>query len=211
VFKSWFDVASFDHRRPGRVGVLLANLGTPEAATAGALRPYLRQFLADPRVIELPRWKWLPILHLFVLPRRPAQSAELYRKVWTDEGSPLLAIARRLQLVAAAEQLTRLAASVASRRAESGALPASIAGWPDAALPDAASGSLPRYELRADGTATLELPAARELVERERSAAGLRHPAAERRSRLLRWHLAADRTNVEVGGSTPSTFQEVPP
>jgi ferrochelatase len=95
VFESFFDAAAFDHRRPGRIGVLLSNLGTPDAATAGALRPYLREFLADPRVIELPRWKWLPILHLFVLPRRPAQSAALYEKVWTDEGSPLLSIARR--------------------------------------------------------------------------------------------------------------------
>jgi len=74
--------------------VLLANLGTPDAPTARALRPYLREFLADPRVIELPRWKWLPILHLAVLPRRPAQSAELYRKVWTAEGSPLLTTSR---------------------------------------------------------------------------------------------------------------------
>lgn len=95
VFKSFFDAKSFDHRRPGRIGVLVSNLGTPNAATAAALRPYLDEFLSDPRVIELPRWKWLPILKLFVLTRRPAQSAKLYEKVWTDEGSPLLAISKR--------------------------------------------------------------------------------------------------------------------
>lgn len=104
MFKSFFDAASFDHRRPGRIGVLLSNLGTPEAATAAALRPYLRQFLSDPRVIELPRWKWLPILYLFVLTRRPAQSAKLYEKVWTAEGSPLLAISK-LQTAGVAARL----------------------------------------------------------------------------------------------------------
>jgi protoporphyrin/coproporphyrin ferrochelatase len=94
VFTSPFDRDSFDHRRPGRIGVLLSNLGTPEAPTAAALRPYLREFLSDSRVIELPRWKWLPILYLFVLTKRPKLSAELYRKVWTAEGSPLMTISR---------------------------------------------------------------------------------------------------------------------
>ena len=79
-------------RPPGRprIGVLLAQLGTPAAPTAAALRPYLRQFLSDPRVIDLSRWKWLPILNLLVLPRRPARSARLYQRIWTDQGSPLL-------------------------------------------------------------------------------------------------------------------------
>lgn len=85
----------FDHGRPPRVGVLLSNLGTPDAATPAALRVYLKEFLSDPRVIELPRWKWLPILHLFILPTRPKMSAGLYRKVWTPEGSPLLMTAQR--------------------------------------------------------------------------------------------------------------------
>ncbi len=78
------------------VGVLLAQLGTPEAPTATALRPYLKQFLSDPRVIEQPRLKWWLILRLFVLTRRPAASARLYANVWTDEGSPLLVISRRI-------------------------------------------------------------------------------------------------------------------
>lgn len=74
----------------GRVGVLVAQLGTPAAPTAAALRPYLKEFLSDPRVIDLPRWKWLPILYLFVLTRRPKRSAALYERVWTPEGSPLM-------------------------------------------------------------------------------------------------------------------------
>jgi len=83
------------HGDPGALGVLLSNLGTPAAPTARALRPYLRQFLLDPRVIELPRALWWTILHLFVLTRRPKQSAALYAQIWTPEGSPLLVISRR--------------------------------------------------------------------------------------------------------------------
>jgi ferrochelatase len=72
------------------VGVVVAQLGTPAAPTAAALRPYLRQFLSDPRVIDLKWWKWLPILYLFILTRRPARSARLYARIWTEAGSPLL-------------------------------------------------------------------------------------------------------------------------
>jgi ferrochelatase len=86
---------AFDHAGASRAGVLLSNLGTPDAPTPAALRVYLREFLSDPRVVELPRWKWLPVLNLFILPRRPAMSAKLYEKVWTPEGSPLLLTARR--------------------------------------------------------------------------------------------------------------------
>jgi ferrochelatase len=76
--------------------VLLVQLGTPEAPTARALRPYLRQFLGDPRVIDLPRWKWSIILNLFVLPFRPAQSAAKYARIWDARtGSPLLHYTRR--------------------------------------------------------------------------------------------------------------------
>ncbi|MBI5137686.1 MAG: ferrochelatase [Nitrospirae bacterium] len=75
-------------------GVLLVNLGTPEAPTPAALKAYLREFLADPRVVDLPRWLWLPILHGIILRTRPARSAALYRKVWTEAGAPLLAIGR---------------------------------------------------------------------------------------------------------------------
>src|SRR5947207_467855 len=77
-------------------GVLLVQLGTPDAPTAQALRPYLRQFLGDPRVIEVPRFQWFFILNLFILPFRPAASAAKYRRIWHPEtGSPLLHWTRR--------------------------------------------------------------------------------------------------------------------
>jgi len=86
-------------RAPGpglaRTGVLLVQLGTPDAPTAAALRRYLREFLGDPRVVELPRIAWAPILYGFVLPLRPARSARKYAAIWTDEGSPLLVYTRR--------------------------------------------------------------------------------------------------------------------
>lgn len=91
----YFGDEGFAHRELPAVGVLLANLGTPDQPTANSLRPYLKQFLLDPRVIEMPRVLWWIILHLFVLTRRPARSAALYAKIWTPEGSPLLAITRR--------------------------------------------------------------------------------------------------------------------
>ena len=72
-----------------RIGVLLCNLGTPEAPTAEALRPYLAEFLGDRRVVELSRALWWPILHGRILRQRPAKSAEKYRSIWTPEGSPL--------------------------------------------------------------------------------------------------------------------------
>src|SRR6478736_2462 len=77
-----------DERAPD-TGVLLVNLGTPEAATPGAVRSYLRQFLSDPRVVELPRVVWLPILYLLVLPFRPGRTVKKYQAVWTPDGSPL--------------------------------------------------------------------------------------------------------------------------
>ncbi len=87
-----------------RVGVLLTNLGTPDAPTAAALRPYLKQFLGDPRVVEAPRLVWWLILNLVILPTRPARSARLYRAIWTAGGSPLLTTSRR-QAAALGEQL----------------------------------------------------------------------------------------------------------
>jgi len=80
--------------RHGRIGVVLLQLGTPDAPTAPALRRYLRQFLSDRRVIDLNRVLWWLILNVAVLPRRPKRSAELYRRIWTSEGSPLLVTAR---------------------------------------------------------------------------------------------------------------------
>ena len=73
-----------------RSGVLLVNLGTPDAPTAPAVRRYLREFLSDSRVVEIPRAIWLPILYGFILPFRPRKVAEAYAEVWTETGSPLL-------------------------------------------------------------------------------------------------------------------------
>lgn len=73
-----------------RLGVLLANVGTPDAPTYWAVRRFLRQFLSDPQVIKLSRWLWLPILYVFILTFRPFRSARAYRRIWTRDGSPLL-------------------------------------------------------------------------------------------------------------------------
>lgn len=71
-------------------GVLLINLGTPKTPTKRDVRTYLKRFLGDQRVIDMPRWQWKPILNLMILPHRPAKSAELYRKIWSEQqGSPL--------------------------------------------------------------------------------------------------------------------------
>lgn len=80
---------SFTHGMPEKIAVLLVNLGTPEAPTAEALRPYLKQFLSDPRVVEMPRPIWWLILNGYVLNTRPKKSAEKYARIWMPEGSPL--------------------------------------------------------------------------------------------------------------------------
>ena len=77
------------HASPEKVGVLLVNLGTPDAPTTPALRRYLAQFLSDRRVVEIPRALWWLILHAVVLRLRPARSARKYKKIWLREGSPL--------------------------------------------------------------------------------------------------------------------------
>ena len=74
------------------IGVLLVNLGTPNAPEPGAVRHYLKEFLSDPRVIEIPQLVWQPILRGIILTTRPARSARAYRKIWTEAGSPLAAI-----------------------------------------------------------------------------------------------------------------------
>ena len=71
-------------------GLLVVNLGTPAAPTASAVRRYLAEFLGDPRVVELPRLLWYPVLYGVILPLRRMRSAAAYRRVWTDQGSPLL-------------------------------------------------------------------------------------------------------------------------
>ena len=80
---------AYQHEQPDRTAVLLTNLGTPDAPTAGAVRKYLAEFLSDPRVVEIPRVLWWPILHGVILRTRPAKSATKYAAIWTPEGSPL--------------------------------------------------------------------------------------------------------------------------
>ncbi|MGZ5158342.1 MAG: ferrochelatase [Caldimonas sp.] len=80
---------AFSHGRPATTGILLCNLGTPDEPTPAAVRRYLAQFLSDPRVVEIPRLVWLPILHGIILRVRPARSARKYASIWTAEGSPL--------------------------------------------------------------------------------------------------------------------------
>lgn len=80
-----------------KIGILLANLGTPDEPTAPAVKRYLRQFLSDPRVIDLPKLKWQFILNAFILPKRAPKVAKAYQSIWTAEGSPLLAISRQQQ------------------------------------------------------------------------------------------------------------------
>ena len=79
----------FKHGQVSRIGILLINLGTPEAPTAAALRPYLKEFLSDPRVVEIPRPIWWLILNGIILNTRPKKSAAKYAAIWTPDGSPL--------------------------------------------------------------------------------------------------------------------------
>jgi protoporphyrin/coproporphyrin ferrochelatase len=79
----------YKHGTASSTGVLLVNLGTPAAPTTPALRTYLKQFLSDPRVVEIPRIVWWPILNGIILNTRPKKSAEKYASIWMDEGSPL--------------------------------------------------------------------------------------------------------------------------
>jgi protoporphyrin/coproporphyrin ferrochelatase len=84
-----------------KTGILLVNLGTPSAPTAAAVRTFLKEFLSDRRVVEIPRILWLPILYGVILTTRPAKSAGKYAKVWTKEGSPLAVhTARQSKLLA---------------------------------------------------------------------------------------------------------------
>ena len=89
----------YEHGDQLKVGILLANLGTPDAPTAKALRPYLRQFLSDRRIVEIPRFIWWFILNGIILVIRPKKSAEKYASVWTSEGSPLLVHAKKQALL----------------------------------------------------------------------------------------------------------------
>lgn len=78
-----------------KIAVLLSVLGTPESLTPASIRQFLKEFLSDPRVIELPRWLWLPILYGIILPFRPYKLVEQYQKIWRPDGSPLKLISQQ--------------------------------------------------------------------------------------------------------------------
>ena len=88
----------YEHGSKEKTGVLITNLGTPDAPERRELKVYLNQFLSDPRVIELPKFLWQALLKLVILQIRPSKSAKSYKKIWTNNGSPLLDISKR-QLV----------------------------------------------------------------------------------------------------------------
>ncbi|MDJ0955209.1 MAG: ferrochelatase [Arenicellales bacterium] len=89
---SYVGHTEFDPNQPPLTGVLVVNLGTPDAPDRKSVRRYLKQFLSDPRVVEFPRWIWWLILNGIILNIRPSKSAEAYKEIWTEQGSPLLVI-----------------------------------------------------------------------------------------------------------------------
>ena len=91
----YFGEKNYEHGIKDKTGVLITNLGTPDAPNAKSLKIYLNQFLSDPRVIEIPKIIWQIILKLIILQIRPRKSATNYKKIWTDKGSPLLDISQR--------------------------------------------------------------------------------------------------------------------
>ena len=85
----------YQHGSQEKLGILVVNLGSPDAPKAGAVRRYLAEFLWDSRVVEIPRLLWWLILHGIILRFRPARAARAYQKIWSDQGSPLIAISRQ--------------------------------------------------------------------------------------------------------------------
>ncbi len=90
-----FHAEQYKHDQPEKIGILLVNLGSPEAPDAASIRRFLREFLSDQRVIEMPKFFWQLILNGFILPFRPKKLVPLYQSIWTSEGSPLLSIATK--------------------------------------------------------------------------------------------------------------------
>jgi len=89
------NLQTFRHDQPAQIGVLMVNLGTPDAPDRASVRRYLKEFLWDPRVVEMARPLWWLVLNGIILNTRPGRSAKAYQKVWTEQGSPLLAISHR--------------------------------------------------------------------------------------------------------------------
>src|SRR5687767_15975587 len=105
--------SNYDHSSPERLGILVANLGTPASPEPADVRRFLAQFLWDPRVVEAPRWLWWLALHGVILRIRPSKSAHAYQQIWTPKGSPLLIHSTALTERIAAALQPRLTAAVA--------------------------------------------------------------------------------------------------
>jgi ferrochelatase len=110
-------MAEVDAEGPER-GVLLANLGTPDAPERKPVARFLREFLSDPRVVDLPRYLWLPLLNLVIIPLRAGKSAAAYREIWWPEGSPLLVLTERLAATLAARLQGRARVEIGMRYRE---------------------------------------------------------------------------------------------
>lgn len=101
--KKFIGEANYDHESTDSTGVLFCNLGTPDKPTTGAVRRFLREFLSDPRVVEIPRPIWWLILNLVILPFRPRHVASAYKSIWMDRGSPLMVFSEDQRDALAAE------------------------------------------------------------------------------------------------------------
>ena len=121
---------NFSHSQKDKLGVLITNLGTPESPTSAALRPYLKEFLSDPRVVEIPRPVWKLILNLFVLPLRPKRIAPAYAEIWNQgldgeavTGSPITYYTQRQVELLQQRLQTKLPDGVAEAGADSAGCP----------------------------------------------------------------------------------------
>ena len=111
-----------------KTGILLVNLGTPAAPTTAAVKAFLSQFLHDPRVVDLPRYLWCPLLHFIILPTRSPKVAKLYQQVWTEQGSPLMVISKQ-QRTALEQELKREGVEVPVELAMTYGSPSVNDGW----------------------------------------------------------------------------------
>ena len=103
-----FQSSPYEHGLAGTTGILLVNLGTPDAPTPAAVRRFLAEFLWDPRVVEFPRLLWWFVLHGVILRFRPGRSARAYQKIWTDDGSPLLLYSQEIARALREQLKTRM-------------------------------------------------------------------------------------------------------
>jgi ferrochelatase len=128
------DLQTFHHDQPSQMGVLLVNLGTPEAPDRASVRRYLKEFLWDPRVVEVPRPIWWFVLNGLILNTRPRRSAKAYQKIWTAEGSPLLLISQRQRTALAARLEQRFGCKIPvalGMRYGQPSIPSALAGLQD--------------------------------------------------------------------------------